>query len=166
MVTQKNTRAQAGKERATATKDMRCGIVVADWHPEITGGLLRGAIQTLYAAGIPKKNIHVHHVPGSFELPMGAHLLAQQGHVDAVICLGCIIQGETPHFTYICQGVTQGITELNLIHNLPFIFGVLTTLTLKQAKERAGGKLGNKGEDAALAAIQMIALQKNLRREK
>jgi 6,7-dimethyl-8-ribityllumazine synthase len=99
-------------------------------------------------------------VPGSFELTLGAQFLAEYDDLDAIICLGCVIQGETPHFTYICQGVTQGITQLNLEYNLPFIFGVLTTNTRQQAIDRAGGKLGNKGDEAAVTAIKMAALQR------
>jgi 6,7-dimethyl-8-ribityllumazine synthase len=94
---------------------------------------------------------------GSFELTLGAQFLAEYDDLDAVICLGCVIQGETPHFTYICQGVTQGITQLNLEYNIPFIFGVLTTNTQQQAIDRAGGKHGNKGDEAAVTAIKMAA---------
>jgi 6,7-dimethyl-8-ribityllumazine synthase len=101
----------------------------------------------------------VKHVPGSFELTLGAQFLAEYDDLDAIICLGCVIQGETPHFTYICQGVTQGITQLNLEYNLPFIFGVLTTNSQQQAIDRAGGKHGNKGDEAAITAIKMAALQ-------
>jgi 6,7-dimethyl-8-ribityllumazine synthase len=100
-------------------------------------------------------------VPGSFELTLGAQFLAEYDDLDAVLCLGCVIQGETPHFTYICQGVTQGITQLNMEYNLPFIFGVLTTLNQQQAIDRAGGKLGNKGDEAAITAIKMAALQRD-----
>ncbi len=106
------------------------------------------------------KNIVIKHVPGSFELTLGAQFLAEYDDLDAVICLGCVIQGETPHFTFICQGVTQGITQLNMEYNLPFIFGVLTTENLQQAIDRAGGKHGNKGDEAAVTAIKMAALQR------
>jgi 6,7-dimethyl-8-ribityllumazine synthase len=108
------------------------------------------------------KNIVVKHVPGSFELTIGAQFLAEYDDLDAIICLGCIIQGETPHFTYICQGVTQGITQLNLDYNIPFIFGVLTTDNHQQALDRAGGKHGNKGDEAAVTAIKMAALQREM----
>jgi 6,7-dimethyl-8-ribityllumazine synthase len=112
--------------------------------------------------GINEKNIVVKHVPGSFELPLGAQFLAEYDDVDAVICLGCVIQGETPHFTYVCQGVTQGIVQLNLDYNIPFIFGVLTTETEDQAADRSGGKCGNKGDEAAITAIRMAALQSEM----
>ena len=140
--------------------DMRFGIVVSDWNKEVTWLLLDGAVNTLKKHGATEKNIIIKHVPGSFELTLGAQLLAENDDLDAIICLGCVIQGETPHFTYICQGVTQGITQLNLEYNLPFIFGVLTTLDQQQAVDRAGGKHGNKGDEAAVTAIKMASLQK------
>ncbi|MGZ5255745.1 MAG: 6,7-dimethyl-8-ribityllumazine synthase [Flavitalea sp.] len=140
--------------------DMRFGIVVSDWNIEVTGALLEGAVTTLKKHGTSTKNIVIKHVPGSFELTLGAQFLAEYDDLDAVICLGCVIQGETPHFNYICQGVTQGITQLNLEYNLPFIFGVLTTLDQQQAIDRAGGKHGNKGDEAAVTAIKMAALQR------
>lgn len=140
--------------------EMRFGIVVSDWNMEITWSLLDGAVKTLIKHGVTDKNIVVKHVPGSFELTLGAQFLAECDDLDAVICLGCVIRGETPHFEYICQGVTYGITQLNLEYNLPFIFGVLTTNTQQQAVERAGGKLGNKGDEAAVTAIKMAALQR------
>lgn len=138
---------------------MRIGIVVSDWNRDITWKLLEGAVNTLKKHRALEKNILVRHVPGSFELTIGAQLIAEFDDVDAVICLGCVIQGETPHFTYICQGVTHGITQLNIEYNLPFIFGVLTVNDHQQAVERAGGKLGNKGDEAAVTAIKMAALQ-------
>jgi 6,7-dimethyl-8-ribityllumazine synthase len=142
--------------------EMRFGIVVSDWNKEVTWALLEGAIRTLEKHGVTDNNIVIKHVPGSFELTLGAQFLAEYDDLDAVICLGCVIQGETPHFTYICQGVTQGITELNMEYNLPFIFGVLTTLNQQQAVDRAGGKLGNKGDEAAVTAIKMAALQRDI----
>jgi 6,7-dimethyl-8-ribityllumazine synthase len=138
---------------------MRFGIVVSDWNKEISWSLLDGALKTLKKHGATENNIVVKHVPGSFELTLGAQFLAEYDDLDAVICLGCVIQGQTPHFTYICQGVTQGITQLNLEYNLPFIFGVLTTNNQQEATDRAGGKLGNKGDEAAITAIKMAALQ-------
>ena len=146
-------------EIVPVASEMRFGIVVSDWNKEITWSLLEGAVKTLKKHGATDKNIIIKHVPGSFELTLGAQLLAENEDLDAVICLGCVIQGETPHFTFICQGVTQGITQLNLEYNIPFIFGVLTTLNQQQAVDRAGGKLGNKGDEAAVTAIKMAALQ-------
>jgi len=136
-------------------KGLRFGIVVSDWNNEITWKLLEGAVNTLIKNGAEKNKIKVLHVPGSFELTSGARKLAEKGVFDAIICLGCVIQGETPHFTYICQGVTFGITSLNLNYNIPFIFGVLTTDNKQQALDRCGGKHGNKGDEAAVTAIKM-----------
>ena len=145
-----------------AADNMRFGIVVSDWNREITWALLEGAVQTLKKHGISDDDIVIRHVPGSFELTLGAQFLAEYDDLDGVICLGCVIQGETPHFTYICQGVTQGITQLNMEYNIPFIFGVLTTNTLQQARDRSGGKHGNKGDEAAVTAIKMAALQRDM----
>jgi 6,7-dimethyl-8-ribityllumazine synthase len=148
--------------RVPSALEMRFGIVVSDWNSEITIALLDGAIKTLKNHDASDNNILVKHVPGSFELTLGAQFIAEYDDVDAVICLGCIIQGETPHFSYICQGVTQGITRLNLEYNIPFIFGVLTTTNRQQALDRAGGKHGNKGDEAAVTAIKMAALQRQM----
>ncbi|HZJ73636.1 MAG TPA: 6,7-dimethyl-8-ribityllumazine synthase [Perlabentimonas sp.] len=143
-------------------KKMKFGIVVSDWNSEITHALLRGAYETLTAHGVKENNILVKHVPGSFELILGGQFMAEYADLDGVICLGCVIQGETPHFTYVCQGVTQGIAELNMNYNIPFIFGLLTTNTPEQASDRAGGKHGNKGVEAAVTAIKMAALQNDM----
>lgn len=132
------------------------GIVVAEWNPEVTEALYSGAIDTLLQNGASRENIERKTVPGSFELTLGAQWLAEQKDIDAVICLGCVIQGETPHFDYICQAVALGITNVGLKYNKPVIFGVLTTLNLKQALDRAGGKHGNKGDEAAATAIKML----------
>jgi 6,7-dimethyl-8-ribityllumazine synthase len=147
-------------ENVPEATDMRFGIVVSDWNREVTWSLLEGSVNTLKKHGATDDNIVIKHVPGSFELTLGAQFLAEYDDLDAVICLGCVIQGETPHFTYICQGVTLGITQLNLEYNIPFVFGVLTTSDLLQAKERSGGKHGNKGDEAAITAIKMAALQR------
>jgi len=137
---------------------MKFGIVVSEWNQEITAALLDGTLSTLRKHGVKQDNIHIKTVPGSFELPFGARVLADQFTPHAVICLGCVIQGETRHFDYICQGVTFGITELNLDYDIPFIFGVLTTEDQQQALDRAGGKHGNKGDEAAVTALKMSAL--------
>ena len=138
---------------------MKFGIVVSEWNEEITAALLKGALKTLKDNGVKDQNISVKYVPGSFELPYGARIVAEQFSPHAVICIGCVIRGETSHFDYICQGVTMGITELNLDYDIPFIFGVLTTDNLQQAKDRAGGKHGNKGDEAAVSALKMAALR-------
>ncbi|MFH0843065.1 MAG: 6,7-dimethyl-8-ribityllumazine synthase [Bacteroidota bacterium] len=143
-------------------RKMKFGIVVSDWNRDITWALLEGAEKTLKNHGARSKNIIVKHVPGSFELTSGARMMADHLDPDAIICLGCVIRGETPHFTYICEGVTRGITQLNLKYKIPFIFGVLTTENKQQAADRAGGKLGNKGDEAAATAIKMVALNREL----
>lgn len=136
---------------------LRFGIVVSDWNSDITSALLKGAVETLTKAGTNPNNIIIRHVPGSFELIFGARTSAENDDPDAVICLGSVIRGETPHFDYICQGVTYGIAQLNLNYEIPFVFGVLTTENLQQALDRSGGKHGNKGDEAAVTAIKMAA---------
>jgi 6,7-dimethyl-8-ribityllumazine synthase len=138
---------------------MKIGIAVSEWNEKVTAPLLEGAIDTLQKHGVKRENIRILAVPGSFELPFGARTVAEQFSPHAVICIGCVIKGDTPHFEYICQGVAQGITELNLDYDIPFIFGVLTTNTIQQARERAGGKYGNKGVEAAVTALKMASLK-------
>jgi len=134
-------------------------IVVAEWNEEITEALFEGAHGALIALGVSKKNITRKNVPGSYELPLGAQWSAEQKTIDAVICLGCVIQGETPHFDYICQAVAYGIMKVNLTTKKPIAFGVLTTTNKRQALERAGGKYGNKGEEAAITAVKMLEIK-------
>lgn len=136
------------------------GIVVAEWNPEVTNMLLKGALDTLKKAKVKKTNISVVKVPGSVELTKASQWLANTMKYDAIIMLGCVVQGETRHFDYVCQSVTHGVTELNLQYDIPFIFGVLTTLNQEQAIERAGGKLGNKGSECAETAIKMAWIRK------
>lgn len=135
------------------------GIVVAQWNATITNALLEGAKQTLLQAGVSENNIEVLYVPGSFELPWGARQIMKPGKKDAVICLGCIIQGETKHDDYIATAVASGIMQLGLMSGVPVIFGVLTTHDEQQAKERAGGTHGNKGSEAAASALQMAYIR-------
>ncbi|MCK5370004.1 MAG: 6,7-dimethyl-8-ribityllumazine synthase [Cyclobacteriaceae bacterium] len=132
------------------------GIVVSEWNSEVTEALYSGAVETLLQNGATKENIIRKAVPGSYELTLGAQWLAKEINIDAVICLGCVIQGETPHFDYICQAVANGITNVALKYDKPVIFGVLTTLNLQQAFDRAGGKHGNKGDEASATAIKML----------
>ena len=138
-------------------------IVASKWNPEVLEALLEGAWRTLVAAGIPEKQVLVYRVPGSYELPTGAQF-AVEGNpgIDAVICLGCVVQGETRHFEFINQAVAQGVKDVSLKYNLLVIFGVLTPDTNQQALDRAGGKYGNKGEEAAVAALEMIDLKRSL----
>ena len=144
-------------------KGKKIGVVVAEWNEEVTGKLNQGVYDTLLKHGVDAENIITKYVPGTFELTLGAQFLAEYKKPDAIICLGCVIQGETRHFDFICQGVTQGITDLNIKYNIPFIFGVLTTNNQQQALDRAGGKHGNKGDEAAVTALKMIGLQEALR---
>ena len=140
---------------------MRFGIVVSEWNETITDKLREGAVSTLLRHGVSGEDISVKFVPGSFELPLGAKFFAEQEKVDAILCLGAVVRGGTPHFEYVCQGVTQGIMQVNMQYGIPVIFGVLTTDDQQQALDRAGGKLGNKGDEAAVTAIKMAALKKS-----
>ena len=142
-------------QKVPDASNMCFGIVVSEWNREVTNALLDGAVGTLEKHGALPENIHVKTVPGSFELVYGAHQMTLNGGYDAIIILGSVIRGETPHFDYICQGVTYGIATLNCKSEIPIIYGLLTTDTLEQAKERAGGKLGNKGDECAIVAIKM-----------
>ena len=144
---------------------MKIGVVVAEWNSEITFALLEGAVETLRKHGVKETDIIVRHVPGSFELTAGAQMMAEYASTDAVICIGCVIRGETPHFDYICQGVTYGLTQVSIQYKIPVIFGVLTTNNLQQALDRAGGKHGNKGVEAAVTAIKMITLKHDLQQK-
>ena len=141
---------------------MKIGVVVAEWNGEITFAMKEGAVQTLREHGVKESDIIVCHVPGSFELTAGAQLMANNCITDAIICIGCVIRGETPHFDYICQGVAFGLTQVSINAEIPVIFGVLTTNNLQQALDRAGGKHGNKGVEAAVTAIKMAAMKREL----
>ncbi|MFA4045411.1 MAG: 6,7-dimethyl-8-ribityllumazine synthase [Prevotella sp.] len=142
-------------EKIPDASNMCFGIVVAEWNSEITGALLNGAVSTLEKHGALPENIHVKTVPGSFELVYGAHQMTLNGSYDAIIILGSVIRGETPHFDYICQGVTYGIARLNAKSEIPVIYGLLTTNDMQQAKDRSSGKYGNKGDECAIDAIKM-----------
>jgi 6,7-dimethyl-8-ribityllumazine synthase len=141
----------------------RFGIAYSEWNSAVTNALLKGAKDTLLANGATEENIVLLPVPGSFELTLGGQYLAEHASVDAVICIGCVIQGETRHFDFICQAVADGITHLNIKYNIPFIFGVLTPNNQEQAMDRAGGKHGNKGDEAAITAIKMLNVRDRLR---
>jgi 6,7-dimethyl-8-ribityllumazine synthase len=143
-----------------SAKGLKFAIVVAEWNAEITGALAQGAFDTLLNNGASAENISVKYVPGTFELPLGAQYSLEFEKPDAVICLGCVIQGDTRHFDFICDAASRGIMDLNLKYNKPVIFGVLTPNTFEQAKDRAGGKHGNKGDEAAVTAIKMASLKR------
>ena len=149
-------------EAIPATDGMRFGIVVSQWNSQVTGALLEGACQTLQRHGVTEERILVKSVPGSFELVFGAARMVKSGLVDAVIAIGCVIRGDTPHFDYICQGATQGLAELNRQGEVPVIYGLLTCNTIQQALERCGGALGNKGDEAAITAIKMVEYKRQL----
>ncbi len=136
-------------------RSQRFGIVVSDWNSDVTFAMLQGAVDTLTQAGVAHDNIEVYHVPGAFELTYGARKLVDSDMFNAVVVIGCVIKGDTPHFDYICQGVTNGITAINNDGTTPVIFSVLTTFDKQQALDRAGGKLGNKGIEGAVTAMKM-----------
>jgi 6,7-dimethyl-8-ribityllumazine synthase len=145
---------------AVKDKNTRIGIVVSEWNKTITDALKEGALAVLKEAGVAENKIIIHTVPGSFELPFGVTLLVDNDNdIDAVICLGCVIQGETRHFEFISQAVANGIMRVSIDYGVPVIFGVLTCDTIEQAQERAGGKHGNKGVEAAYTCLKMIELQ-------
>jgi len=149
--------------KVPSARGMRFAIVYSEWNLEVTGALCKGAQATLLKHGAEKESILVHAVPGSYELVLGAQLMAEKQYIDAVICIGCVIKGQTPHFDFICDAVANGIANLNIKHNKPVIFGVLTTNNMKQAMERAGGKHGNKGDEAAITAIKMLDLKSRVK---
>lgn len=140
-------------------KDFRFGIVVSEWNPEITSNLHKGALETLLDCGALQENIISWEVPGSFELVYGAKKMIESQNLDAVIAIGNVIQGETKHFDFVCEGVTHGIVDLNVQCDTPVIFCVLTDNTRQQSLDRSGGKLGNKGIECAVAAVKMAALK-------
>jgi len=142
--------------------NMRIGIVVSEWNSEITNNLLRGCQETLSECGITLDKIRIVHVPGSFELPLGAQMLLENKSLEAVICLGSVVRGETPHFDFVCQTCADGIKDVALKYNKPVIFGVLTDDNIEQSRARSGGALGNKGTEAAITAIKMVALKRQL----
>jgi 6,7-dimethyl-8-ribityllumazine synthase len=145
-----------------SAKAYRFGIIVSQWNANVTGALYEGAYLALLKHGAEEENIQTIKVPGSFELISGADILLGNQKLDAVICLGCVIQGETPHFTFICDAVANGVANVSIKHNKPVIFGVLTTDNLQQALDRAGGIHGNKGEEAAVTAIMMAGIKPSL----
>jgi 6,7-dimethyl-8-ribityllumazine synthase len=157
MATTNNNLSDFNKESLPNSSNMKIGIVVSQWNNKITDGLFNGTYITLIESGVSENNIEKIEVPGSFELIFGAKILSRKD-VDAIICLGSVIQGETKHFDYVCQAVSNGIKDLNISLDIPVIFGVLTDNTMEQALNRSGGKHGNKGVEAAVTAIKMVHL--------
>jgi 6,7-dimethyl-8-ribityllumazine synthase len=149
-----------------SSKKKKVGIVVAGWHKEITGAMQDAARKTILEAGIEEGNIIVQEVPGSFELTLGAQFVIEYLQADAVVVIGCLVKGETPHFHYISEAVTLSLSQLQSRANRPIGYGLLTVDTIEQAQERAGGKHGNKGEEAAHAALYMLALKEDIKNKK
>lgn len=150
------------KELLPDSTGMKIGIAVSEWNSDVTENLLKGAREALTECGVSLDNIYILYVPGSFELPLAARLLFENKSVEAVICLGAVIKGETPHFDFVSAACANGITETSLKYGKPVVFGVLTTLDIAQAHARSGGALGNKGIEAAITAVRMIGLQREL----
>lgn len=142
--------------------DFKIGIVVSEWNASITDALLNGAKTALLENGVKPENILIHHVPGTFELPLGCQLILDNTDVDGVIAIGVVIQGETRHFDFVCQGATQGLMQVGLEYNSPVMYCVLTDNNIEQSYARSGGQHGNKGTDTAVACLKMIALKKSI----
>ncbi len=149
------------KEEIPNGADFKIGIVVSEWNDKITLGLLEGAKSALLDNGVKEENIDIRFVPGAFELPLGSQYFCEQGAVDGVVAIGCVIQGETRHFDFVCDGATQGIIDVNLKYNTPVSFCLLTDLNIQQSIDRSGGKHGNKGTECAIACMKMIALKRS-----
>lgn len=160
MATENKNLSDYDKNTIPNASKFRFGIVVSEWNESITEGLYKGAYDALIENGVSPSNIIRWDVPGSFELIYGCKKMQEQ-MVNAVIAIGSVIQGETKHFDFVCEGVTQGIKDLNVIRETPVIFCVLTDNTMQQAVDRSGGKHGNKGTEAAIAAIKMAELRRN-----
>lgn len=159
MATENKNLSEYDKNSIPNAKDFRFGIVVSEWNDSITEGLFSGAIEALLENQVPAQHIIRWNVPGSFELVYGAKKMLQTQNVDAVIAIGCVIQGQTKHFDFVCEGVTQGIKDLNVQADIPVIFCVLTDNTMQQSIDRSGGIHGNKGTEAAIAAIKMAFIR-------
>jgi 6,7-dimethyl-8-ribityllumazine synthase len=158
MATENKNLSQYNKETLPNVTAKRFGIITSEWNETVTEGMRKGAEETLLDCGVLSENIIQWNVPGSFELVNGAKKMLSKEQIDAIIVIGCVIQGETKHFDFVCQGVTQGVAYLNATQNIPVIFCVLTDNNLRQSLDRSGGKHGNKGIEAAVAAIKMVNL--------
>jgi 6,7-dimethyl-8-ribityllumazine synthase len=149
------------KEQVPSGADFKVGIVVSEWNDNITFNLLKGAQDTLLENGVRPENIHVYFVPGTFELPIASQMVLENTFLDGLIAIGCVIQGETKHFDFVCQGTTQGLMDVGLKYNRPVIFCVLTDNTMQQSIDRSGGKHGNKGVECAIALLKMVHLSRS-----
>lgn len=162
MATKGNNLSQYDKDTIPNAKDFRFGIVVSEWNEEITEGLFQGAFDAWIENGVKKENVVRWNVPGSFELIYGCKKMQESfDMLDAIVAVGNVIQGETKHFDFVCEGVTQGIKDLNIQQDIPVIFCVLTDNNIEQSRARSGGEHGNKGTEAAIAAIKMAQLRKD-----
>lgn len=161
MATENKNLSNYDKSTLPNVKELRFGIVVSEWNDHITNGLYEGAKATLLDCGVPEASIKTMKVPGSFELIYGAKRMINTRNVDCVITIGCVIKGETMHFEFVCEGVTQGIKDLNIQGDVPVIFCLLTDNNEQQSIDRSGGKHGNKGVEAAVAAIKMADIRRS-----
>ncbi|MBP6459735.1 MAG: 6,7-dimethyl-8-ribityllumazine synthase [Crocinitomicaceae bacterium] len=161
MATALKNLSEYSKETIPNGADFKIGIVVSEWNDSITNNLFEGAKQTFLENGVPEENILIRHVPGAFELPMASQWMLDATDVDGVIAIGVVIQGETKHFDFVCQGTTDGLMKVMLEYNSPISFCVLTDNTLQQSIDRSGGIHGNKGVECAVALLKMIALKKS-----
>ncbi|MDW7690796.1 6,7-dimethyl-8-ribityllumazine synthase [Flammeovirgaceae bacterium SG7u.111] len=152
----KNLNIYSGLENIDFSK-VKVGIAISEYNEDITGSLYKAAVETLTNEGVKEENIITKYVPGAYELTLGAQHMAMDNSIDAVICIGCVIQGETKHFDFICSAIAHGITDVSLKYNKPVAFGVLTPNDQQQALDRAGGKHGNKGVEAAVAVLKMLS---------
>lgn len=160
MIEKKHDLSDYDASQVPSAAGMTFAIVVSDWNPQVTHALLDGAMSALLANGARSEDIRIVHVPGSFELVHGSRMVIQQEPtLSAVIAIGCVIKGDTPHFDYICQGTTIALSQLNASQDVPVIYGLITTLNMSQALDRAGGACGNKGTECAITAIHMAKLQ-------
>ena len=161
MATEGRNLSEYNKEFIPSGADFTIGIVVSEWNQNITLNLLKGAKQALTDNGVKEENIVVRFVPGAFELPLGCQFMCESRTIDGVVAIGAVIQGETKHFDFVCDGAAQGIKDVNLKYNIPVSFCLLTDNTLQQSIDRSGGKHGNKGIECAIACMKMIALKKS-----
>lgn len=162
MATANRNLSEYNKEFIPNGAGFKIGIVVSEWNENITLNLLKGAKETLIDNGVEERNIIIRFVPGAFELPLGAQYMCESTNIDGVVAIGAVIQGETKHFDFVCDGATQGIKDVNLKYNIPISFCLLTDNNIQQSIDRSGGKHGNKGVECAIACMKMIELKKSL----
>lgn len=161
MATAGRNLSEYNKEFIPDGADFKIGIVVSEWNDSITLNLLKGAKEALLDNGVKEENIMIRFVPGAFELPLGCQFMIENSEVDGIVAIGVVIQGETKHFDFVCQGTTHGIMDVNLKYNKPVAFCVLTDNNIHQSIDRSGGKHGNKGTECAVACLKMVGLKKD-----